>query len=235
MLYVISVSFILIPADEFPAFHFQLLTFPEIFNFSSFIDGLFPRPHCSDFFLLLSWLSPQSTGTISTGNFDDLSRLNLTALPRKFVLILAERDCQAQPLGVSEITLRSYGKIILGKLFKTNEVAVGESQILLFRFGVESQEEEMGMTRKISKSPPLHPPTKCTFLYCLCHKRFFILLTKIKKKIPANENAAYWVNIVCSSMTGSQATSYLLFLVGRAALSFVTYLSIMATHSSGKS
>ena len=33
------------------------------------------------FFLLLSWLSPQSTGTISTGNFDDLSRLNLTALP----------------------------------------------------------------------------------------------------------------------------------------------------------
>ena len=50
MLYVISVSFILIPADEFPVFYFQLLTFPEIFNFSSFNDGLFPRRHCSDFF-----------------------------------------------------------------------------------------------------------------------------------------------------------------------------------------
>ena len=83
MLYVISVSFILILADEFPVFHFQLLTFPEIFNFSSFNDGLFPRPHCSDFFLLLSSLSLQSTGTISTGNFDDLSRLNLTALPQQ--------------------------------------------------------------------------------------------------------------------------------------------------------
>ena len=29
---------------------------------------------------------------------------------------------------------------------------MGESQILLFRLGVEGQEEEMGMTRKISKS-----------------------------------------------------------------------------------
>ena len=83
MLYDISVSFILIPGYEFPVFHFQLLTFPEIFNFSSFNDGLFPRPHCSDFFLLLSSLSLQSTGTISTGNFDDISRLNLTALPQQ--------------------------------------------------------------------------------------------------------------------------------------------------------
>ena len=32
-------------------------------------------------------------------------------------------------------------------------IAVGESQILFFRFGVEGQEEEMGMTRKFSKSP----------------------------------------------------------------------------------
>ena len=101
---------------------------------------------------------------------------------------------------------------------------MGESQVLLFRFGVEGQEKEKGMTRKISKSRQSIHRQNETCLYCLCHKRFFIL------KIPA-----YWGNIVYRSMIGSQATSYLLSFVGRAALSFVTYLSIMATHGSGKS
>ena len=159
-------------------FTFRFSHFLRNFNFSSFKDGLFPRPHCSDFFLFLSWLSPQSTGKISTGDFEHVSSLKLTAL---------------------SLQICSHSRI-----------AVGESQVLLFRFGVEGQEKEMGMTRKISKSRH--------------SKRFFIL------KIPA-----YWGNIVYRSMIGSQATSYLLSLVGRAALSFVTYLSIMATHGSGKS
>ena len=42
-------------------------------------------------------------------------------------------------------------------------IAVAYSQILLFRFGVEGQEKEMGMTRKINKSPPLHPPQNVPF------------------------------------------------------------------------
>ena len=99
---------------------------------------------------------------------------------------------------------------------------MGESQILLFCF-----EREGKMTRKISGF--LSPST---FLYCLCCKRLFILYVTIE--IPANVNTAYWGNIVYSSMIRSQATSYLLSLVGRAALSFVTYLSIMATHGPGK-
>ena len=54
--------------------------------------------------------------------------------PANLVLILAERDCQAQPLGVSEITLRSYGKIILGKLFKTNEDSGGREPNIVASF-----------------------------------------------------------------------------------------------------
>ena len=111
---------------------------------------------------------------------------------------------------------------------------MGESQILLFRFGVEGQEEEMGMTRKISKSPhSIHRQNVPFFTaYVISDSSFF---EQKFTKIPANENSAHWGNIVYSSMTGSQATSYLLSLVGRAALSFVTYLSIVATHGSGKS
>ena len=59
---------------------------------------------------------------------------NLLHFPCKFVLILAERDCQAQPLGYSEITLRSYGKIIVGKLFKTNEDSGGREPNIVVSF-----------------------------------------------------------------------------------------------------
>lgn len=57
-----------------------------------------------------------------------------TSPANSFSLILAERDCQAQPLGVSEITLRSYGKIILGKLFKTNEDSGGREPNIVVSF-----------------------------------------------------------------------------------------------------
>ena len=51
---------------------------------------------------------------------------------------------------------------------------MGESQILLFRFGVEGQEEEMGMTRKISKSPQsIHRQNVPFFTaYAICDSSF---------------------------------------------------------------